>query len=195
MLVPTNDKKVFFRKNLIGGFNRADVIDYLASLSREQVAERDELKRSLFDSTQKNRELSERLASYENEFVRLNRQLAEKENLCMSSEAEIGVLKKQSDENAAAAAAANEQRLAAEQKLDNIYTELRAVAGCVYADNSNTELKDEQISKLNDKLSNLIEENARLTEKVNQLSEYKNKIKGLLGILTSDPEAVSEAKE
>ena len=132
----SNDKKVFFRKNLLGGFNKADVIDYLAAQSREQLSEKESLKREINEKEKKNRELSERLANYENEFVRLNKQIADKESACAATAEENEALKKKLAEKTAEAemlaenlSLANQMRGAVEQKLEKIYTELRAVAG------------------------------------------------------------------
>ena len=191
--MPANEKKVFFRRNLLGGFNRADVIDYLASQSRDQISERDSLKRELNEKTQKNKELSERLANYESEFVRLNKLLVEKESICTSADMEIESLKKQLDKKniyvsrlEEELARANEDKNAAEQKLESIFAELRAVAGGAYVENTEIAVKEEQISQLKAKVESLTEENAKLVEKLNRLSELKNELQSFLGVLDSE---------
>lgn len=192
--MPKHEKKVFFRRNFIGGFNRADVVEYLASQSREQITERDDLRRELNEKTQKIKELSERLANYENEFIRLNNLLVEKESVCVSSDIEIDSLKKELDKHSVKASRLEEEltnamqaRDAALQKLENIFAELRSVAGSAYAESADiSSVKDEQIDQLKAKVESLTEENSRLLEKLNRLSSLKNGLQNFLGMIDSD---------
>jgi chromosome segregation ATPase len=197
-MIVSSDKKVFFRKNLLGGFNKADVIDYLAAQSREQLSEKEGLKREINEKEKKIRELSERLANYENEFVRLNKQIADKESVCAAAAEETEALKKKLADKTAEAemlaenlSLANQMRGAVEQKLEKIYTELRAVAGSNLSENEDIQIKDEQIARLKTQISALADENTKLTEKINKLTEYNNKIAELLGQMSA-PDASSE---
>lgn len=200
--MPANEKKVFFRKNLIGGFNKADVIEYLSAQSREQISEKENQKRELNEKIHRNKELSDRLANYENEFIRLNKQLSDKDNAYSALEAECDALKRQISQSSSEhskleqnISLANELRGTVEQKLEKIYTELRAVAGATLGDGVDIAQKDEEIARLREQLEALGNEKKVLNEKVKQLSEYKNKIQDFFGMFSGISGASSGGTE
>jgi len=65
--MPAIHKKYYFRKNLFGGFNRNDVISYMASQSRQEVSRKEDSEREQSQLNRQIAELSDKLAGLSKE--------------------------------------------------------------------------------------------------------------------------------
>ncbi len=154
----TSGKKAYFKKNLFGGFNREDVIAYLAEQTREQLKEKEALSNSLAKSNAEVRRLQE-----END--KLAKSLAE------ASE-RLDVLSARLEEVTA-------EKNAIEERYNKLQKDL-ATAASELKEGDAENLPAAQVDELLRRIEALSAKNAELATNLARLTRFKESVQGLL---------------
>ena len=154
----TSGKKAYFKKNLFGGFNREDVIAYLAEQTREQLKEKEALSNSLAKSNAEVRRLQEE-----------NEKLAK--SLAKVTE-RLNVLTTRLEEVTA-------EKNAIEERYSKLQNDLAAAAGELKEGNTEN-LPAAQVDELLRRIEALSAKNAELATNLARLTRFKESVQGLL---------------
>ena len=167
------EKKVFFRNSLLGGFNKADVIAYIAQQNKEQITELEELKLDLAaaELAQKDAELkADHLQdALEDANAALARALAEAEQL----RAELA---KQTNRLSVLEAARTES----DTRFQAFFSELRDAAGELNAVSLPSPVEDTRIRELTQRIDSLSNENHDLRVALEKMDGFRKAIRNLL---------------
>lgn len=110
-------KKIKFRSNLMGGFNKTDVITYIAKQNKDQLAEMESLRASLATSENACAAAEETLDTVTGELAEANDRLEELRTEADGLRAELADAQKKIQESADAAASAQDRADEAEKAL------------------------------------------------------------------------------
>lgn len=181
------DKKVFFRNNLVGGFNKADVVAYIAQQNKEQIAEVEALRAELSAAERGRDGAEEKAASFEKALDETNAALsqAREENRALRAE-----LERQSMRISVLETSKNE----ADSRFQALFSELRDAAGELCAVAVPSEAEDARVRELTQRVDELTAENRELHAALEKLDGFRNAIKNLLSgpaPLSAQPDGAS----
>ena len=183
----SEQKKVFFRNNLIGGFNKADVVAYIAQQNKEQIAELDALRSELSVAKHSLEEAETKVCSLEKELAGTDAALSQARD-------ENNALRAELDRQAMRLSALEAAKAEADNRFSALFSELRDAAGelCAVALPSGTE--DARIRELTQRIDELTAENRELHAALEKLDGFRNAIKNLLSgsVLLSQNEEGAE---
>lgn len=183
----SEQKKVFFRKNLIGGFNKSDVVAYIARQNQDQISELDDLRADLSASEQAHRRTKEQIVSLSTALTHANQELAQ-------AHAEVDSLREALEQANARIAALDAAKSEMDARFQTIFSGLRNAADdlCTIplpaAD-------DAQISALNSRIDALTAENRELHTALEKLSGFQTAVRSLLGNLSPSAESSGPASD
>ncbi len=173
----SEQKKVFFRKNLIGGFNKSDVVAYIARQNQDQISELDDLRADLSASEQAHRRTKEQIISLSTALTRANQELAQ-----ARSEAEA--LREALEQANARIAALDAAKADMDARFQTIFSGLRSAADDLCSVPAPT-TDDAQINALNSQIDALTAENRELHASLEKLSGFQTAVRSLLGNLSA----------
>lgn len=173
----SEQKKVFFRKNLIGGFNKSDVVAYIARQNQDQISELDDLRADLSASEQAHRRTKEQIISLSTALTHANQELAQ-----ARSEAEA--LREALEQANARIAALDAAKADMDARFQTIFSGLRSAADDLCAVPVPT-ADDAQINALNSQIDALTAENRELHASLEKFSGFQTAVRSLLGNLSA----------
>jgi len=160
------NRNIYFRKNLFGGFNKNDVIAFLAEQSRDQISEKDTSKRELAA-------LKAEGQASAGEADKLRGELASMAETLSAKYGEEKLLKSNLEAETA-------RRRQAEEKLSRLQDELKNAAD-EFGDGARPPSSNAQVEELLSKIDTLSVRNAELSAAVARLTRFKESVAGLIG--------------
>lgn len=173
----SEQKKVFFRKNLIGGFNKSDVVAYIARQNQDQISELDDLRADLSASEQAHRRTKEQIISLSTALTRANQELAQ-------ARSEADALREALEQANARIAALDAAKADMDARFQTIFSGLRSAADDLCAVPVPA-ADDAQIDALNSQIDALTAENRELHASLEKLSGFQTAVRSLLGNLSA----------
>lgn len=180
----SEQKKVFFRRNLIGGFNKSDVVAYIARQNQDQISELDDLRADLSASEQAHRRTKEQIVSLSTALTHANQELAQ-------ARSEADALREALAQANARIDALDAAKADMDARFQTIFSGLRSAADDLCTVPLPT-ADDAQIDALNSRIDALTAENRELHTALEKLSGFQAAMRSLLGNL-SDVTAPSDA--
>ena len=168
-------KKVFFRNNLIGGFNKADVVAYIAQQNQEQIAELDDLRSSLSAAEDAAQRAKNQITVLSGALNRSNAELAKVQS-------EAAALHTELEQVQAKLSAAETAKAEADERFQALFTGLRSAASDLCTVPLTTG-DDAKIDALNQHIDALTAENRELHAALDKLAGFQSAIRSLLGDL------------
>jgi chromosome segregation ATPase len=154
----TSGKKAYFKKSIFGGFNREDVIAYLAEQAREQTKQREALAHSLSKSTAEVRRLQEKNEKLTQSLSSTNEQLSSL---------------------AARLREVTAEKNAIEERFNRLQADL-ATATSELSEGGSTSIASAQVDELLQRIESLSAKNAELATNLSRLTRFKESVQGLL---------------
>lgn len=185
-----DQKKVFFRNNLVGGFNKADVVAYIAQQNKEQIAELETLRGELAVSERGRSEAEEKLTALEEALAATNAELSQ-------TRAENDALRVELDRQMMRISALETSKNEADHRFHTLFSELRDAAGELCAVAAPSAADDTRIRELTQKIDELTAENRALRTSLEKLDGFRSAIKNLLSgsaLLSAQPDGAEESE-
>ena len=176
-------KKVYFRNNLIGGFNKADVVAYIAQQNQEQIAELDDLRSALSAAEDTAQRAKNQITVLSGALNRSNAELAK-------AQEEAAALHTELEQVQAKLSAAEAAKTEADERFQALFTGLRSAASDLCAVPVSVS-DDTKINALNQHIDALTAENRELHAALDKLAGFQSAVRSLLGDLpdSSSPPA------
>ncbi len=167
------EKKVFFRNNLLGGFNKADVIAYIAQQNKEQIAELEELKLDLAAAELAQKDAELKADNLKDALEDANAALAQ-------AQAETEQLRAELAEQANRLSVLEAARNESDNRFQAFFSELRDAAGELNTVSLPSPSEDKRIAELTQRIDALSAENHDLRVALEKMDGFRKAIHHLL---------------
>lgn len=174
-------KKYYFRKNLFGGFNREDVIKYMADQSKEAVAEHDALMAELAALRQTREDLAAEVEKLRSEISRASEELESKDNKIASLSGENSVMREIARKRTSEAEQAAGRLEELETRCAGLNADVEAMLTSFGDQLSDRAFSCEETKLLASKIAQLAAQNEKMREDVEKVALFRDSFSKLFG--------------